>query len=69
MDVLDKPNKHSLYIVVDNCRIHHYLYVMGAIENRGYKPLFMLPHSLFLNLIEECWSKIKKHVKRNPLPF
>ncbi|KAG2190644.1 hypothetical protein INT47_007229, partial [Mucor saturninus] len=31
------------------------------------KPLFMPPYSPFLNPIEEYWSKIKKHIKRNPL--
>ncbi|KAI8875163.1 hypothetical protein K501DRAFT_213730 [Backusella circina FSU 941] len=27
----------------------------------------MPPYSPFLNPIEECWSKIKKNVRRNPL--
>ncbi|ORE11629.1 hypothetical protein BCV72DRAFT_324598, partial [Rhizopus microsporus var. microsporus] len=34
---------------------------------RGYKPLFILPYPPFLNPIEKRWSKIKDHVKRNPL--
>ncbi|KAG0782662.1 hypothetical protein G6F16_006659 [Rhizopus arrhizus] len=38
-----------------------------AINNRGYKPLFMSPYSPFLNPIEERWSKIKSNIKRAPL--
>ncbi|CEG80322.1 hypothetical protein RMATCC62417_14677 [Rhizopus microsporus] len=67
MDVLDKPNKHDFYIVMDNCRTRHYQYVVDVTDSRGYKPLFMPPYSPFLNPIEEYWSKIKKHVKRNSL--
>lgn len=68
MDVLDRHNKHSFYnIVMDNCGIHHSHYVVDAIEIRGFKPLFIPPYSPFLNPIEECWSKTKKHIKRNPL--
>ncbi|ORE04170.1 hypothetical protein BCV72DRAFT_211811, partial [Rhizopus microsporus var. microsporus] len=46
------------FIAMDNCRIRYSHYVIGAIQSRGYKPLFML--------IEECWSKIKAHARRNP---
>ncbi|CEP10225.1 hypothetical protein [Parasitella parasitica] len=67
MDVLDKLDKKGFYIVMDNCRVHHSHYVVEPIKSRGYKPLFMPPYSPFLNPIEECWSKIKKHGKRNPL--
>jgi transposase len=41
--------------------------VVEAINKRGYKTLFMLPYSSFLNPIEECWSKIKSNIKRSPL--
>ncbi|PHZ17607.1 uncharacterized protein RHIMIDRAFT_254377 [Rhizopus microsporus ATCC 52813] len=44
MDVLDKLNKHDLYIVVDYYRIHHYQYVVDAAESRDYKLLFMPPY-------------------------
>ncbi|KAG2192018.1 hypothetical protein INT47_008244 [Mucor saturninus] len=47
--------------------IHYSYYVADAIESKGYKPLFMSPYSPFLNPIEECYSKIKKHIKRNTL--
>lgn len=49
MDVLDKHNKKGLFIVMDNCRIHHSHFVVDAINKRGYKPLFMPPYSPFLN--------------------
>jgi hypothetical protein len=67
MDVLDRHNKKGFYIVMDNCRIHHSQFVVDAIIQRGYKPLFMPPYSPFLNPIEECWSKIKKNIRRSPL--
>lgn len=67
MDVLDRHNKKGVFIVLDNCRIQHSRFVVDAINNRGYRPLFMPPYSPFLNPIEECWSKIKKIIRRNPL--
>ncbi|CEP15290.1 hypothetical protein [Parasitella parasitica] len=67
MDVSDKTDKKGMFIVLDNCRIHHSAFVVDAINKRGYKPLFMPPYSPFLNSIEECWSKMKKHIRRNPL--
>lgn len=67
MDVLDKHYEKGIFIVLDNCRIHHSAFIIDAINKRGYRPLFMPPYSPFLNPIEECWSKIKKHIRRNPL--
>lgn len=67
MDVLDRHDKKGMYIIMYNARIHHSDFVKEAILNRGYKPLFMPPYSPFLNPIEECRSKIKKHINRNPL--
>ncbi|KAG2200873.1 hypothetical protein INT46_006435, partial [Mucor plumbeus] len=40
---------------------------VDLIHSSGYKPLFMPPYSPFLNPIEECWSKIKQNIRRNPL--
>ncbi|KAG0176039.1 hypothetical protein DFQ28_005000, partial [Apophysomyces sp. BC1034] len=60
MDILDKHDMKDMFIVMDNCRIHHSRFVVDAISRLGYKPLFMPPYSPFLNPIEECWSKIKK---------
>lgn len=67
MDVLHRHEKNGFSIVMDNCRIQHSRYVVEAIKSRSYKPLFMPPYSPSLKPIEECWSKIKKHIKRNPL--
>lgn len=67
MDTLDKHDKKGMFILLDNGRIHHSHFVVEAINRRGYKPLFMPPYSPFLNPIEECWSKMKKFIRRNPL--
>ncbi|KAI7907354.1 uncharacterized protein BX663DRAFT_415828, partial [Cokeromyces recurvatus] len=47
------------------CRILHSEYVTDCIKKKppGYKALFMLPYTPFLNPIEECWSKVKFHTK------
>ena len=66
MNILDQQGKREVYIVMNNCRIHHSEFVKDFIKNRGYKPLFMPPYSPFLNPIEECWSKIKSYTKRHP---
>ncbi|KAG1453538.1 hypothetical protein G6F46_009171 [Rhizopus delemar] len=47
--------------------IHHSRFVVDAINNRGHSLLFMSHYSPFLNPIEECWSKIKKIIRRSPL--
>lgn len=52
---------------MNNCRIHHSRFVIEAITDRGYKPLFMPPYSPFLNPIEECRSKIKKKYQKEPI--
>ncbi|CEP20206.1 hypothetical protein [Parasitella parasitica] len=67
MDTLDNHDKKGLFIVMNNCRIHHSAFVVDAFNKRGFKTLFMPPYSPFLNPIEECWSKIKSNIKRNPL--
>lgn len=43
MDVLDKHDKKGMFIVLDNCRIHHSEFLVDAINKRGYKPLFVPP--------------------------
>ena len=43
MDILDKQNKKGVFIVMDNCRIHHSDFVIEAINKRDYKPLFLPP--------------------------
>jgi hypothetical protein len=47
MDILDKMNKKDVYFVMDKCKIHHSYFVVGVINNRCYKPLFMLLPPLF----------------------
>lgn len=54
MDILDQQEKCGVYIVMDNCRIHHSELVKNCIKNRGYKPLFMPPYPPFLNPTEGC---------------
>jgi hypothetical protein len=68
MDILDSHDMKGMFIVMDNYRINHSpRFAVDAINKRGYKPLLMPPYSPFLNPIEECWSKIKKNIRRNPL--
>jgi transposase len=67
MDVLDRHNMKGMFIVMDNCKIHHSRFVVDLMKERGYKPLYMPPYSPFLNPIEECWAKIKSQIRRNPL--
>jgi transposase len=67
MDILDKQNKKGVFIMMDNCRIHHSDFVIEAINKRGYKPLLLPPYSPFLNPIEECWAKVKTNTRRNQL--
>jgi transposase len=67
MDILDRHGKKDMFIVMDNCKIHHSRFVVDLCKKRGYKPLYMPPYSPFLNPIEECWAKIKANIKRNPL--
>lgn len=54
-------------IVMNNCRIHRFVFVVDAINERSYKPLFMPLNLPSLNSIAECWSKIRKLTSRNPL--
>lgn len=51
---MDKPDKKGCFIVTDTDIIHHAPFVVVTVNKRSYKPLFILPYSLFLNLIEKC---------------
>lgn len=42
MYVLDRYNKKGLFIVTDNCRIHHSHFVVDAINKRDHKDLFVI---------------------------
>ena len=67
MNILDRQSKKGVFIVMDNCRIHHSDFVIEAINKSGYKLLFLPPYSPFLNPIEECWAKVKKNTRRHQL--
>lgn len=67
MDSLDKQNKKGVLTVMDNCRIHHFDFVIESINKRGYKPFFLPPYPPFLNPIEECRAKVKKSTRRHQL--
>lgn len=56
-----------MYIVMDNAAIHKTPEVLQATRGHGHTALFLFPYSPFLNLIEECWAKIKKEVCKIPL--
>lgn len=53
MDVLDKNNMKGHHLVMDNAPIHTPEAVWKVIESRGYKCLYLPPHSSFLDPIEE----------------
>lgn len=42
METLNENRICDYFIVMDNCRIHHSLFVVDAINKRGYKPLHFL---------------------------
>lgn len=65
--VLNKLGLHNMYIVMDNAAIHNTPEVLQATRGHGHTALFLLPYSPFLNLIEECWAKIKKEACKIPL--
>ena len=47
-------------LVLDNARIHHY----SELNYDGFRILFLPPYYLFLNIIENCFSKWKNYVNR-----
>ena len=55
------------FLVKDNAPIHTPLKVRELVESRGYKYLYLPPHSPFLNPIEEFWPKVKAGVRRYAL--
>ena len=52
---------------MDNAPIHTPLKLRELVESRGYKCWYLPPYSLFLNPIEELWSKVKAGVRRTAL--
>jgi hypothetical protein len=59
-NVVNKYDKKMLL----HCKVHHSHYAVTTIQIHGYKPLFMPSYYSFLNLIVECWSKIKVYRKK-----
>ena len=65
MNVLDKNNMQGYYLVMDNTPTHTPAKVRDVIESRRYKCLYLPPYSVFLNPIEEFWSKVKADIRRH----
>ena len=52
-------------LLMDNLRIHHCKEVKEKISNKGLDILYNLPYSPELNPIEEVFSVIKNHIRRD----
>lgn len=65
MDCLDRNGLHGYYLVMNNAPIHKPILIRELIESRGYKCIYLPPYSLFLNPIEEFWSKVKWYKKKS----
>ncbi|KAG2196543.1 hypothetical protein INT47_010382 [Mucor saturninus] len=53
------------YIVLDNPAIHAAGQIDEMIVSRGYRSIYLSPHSSELNQIEQFWSIVKNKVKRS----
>lgn len=68
-----RNEQNPQYIIMDNAPIHRSSKVANFVEeymkdrNVIHKIKFLPPYSPFLNPIEECFSKMKYYVKRQPL--
>lgn len=51
-------------VIMDNCRTHHSRQTRATLEELGIRVLFLPPYSPELNPIEESWSPIKNHLRR-----
>ncbi|CAG8707848.1 7176_t:CDS:2, partial [Cetraspora pellucida] len=59
------PNRK--FLVMDNIYFHKSDIVKEIVKDTIYQILYIPPYSLFLNLIENCFSKIKDSVAKNHL--
>ena len=50
-------------VVMDNLRVHQVVCIREAIEAAGAQVLYLPPYSPDLSPIEECWSKLKAHLR------
>ena len=49
---------------MDNARIHHYKRLQTLLESECIRVMYLPPYLPFFNIIENCFSKWKKHVLR-----
>lgn len=55
----------GFYLVMDNAPIHTADEIKEMVKERGYKCVYLPPHSPELNPIENFWSVVKNKVKRS----
>ncbi|KAG1040302.1 hypothetical protein G6F43_012308 [Rhizopus delemar] len=63
---LDETFKGS-YIVMDNASIRKSKPMFRKVESKGYKVMYLPPHSPELNPIEQFWAIVKGKMKRGRL--
>ena len=63
-DVLAPTLQPGNVVVLDNLGAHRTLAAKALVEAAGARPLFLPPYSPDLNPIEEAWSKVKGHIRR-----
>lgn len=51
-------------IVMDNMRSHHAQITKQVLDESGIKYMYLPPYSPDMNPIEEMWSKIKAHLRK-----
>ncbi|KAF7694631.1 hypothetical protein CDIK_2087 [Cucumispora dikerogammari] len=61
---LQELNMVHAVLICDNVSFHKVLFIRQKIEDLGYELRFLSPYSLFLNPIENMFSKWKEFVRR-----
>ncbi|XP_068697174.1 uncharacterized protein [Montipora foliosa] len=64
----DRVNLNSI-IVMDNSDIYHVPRVRDIIEGTGALLIYLPPYSPDYNPLEELFSKVKGHIRRNDVVF
>ena len=59
------PEMKGHYLVMDNASVHSSIDIGKYIHSRGYRCLYLPPHSPQLNPIEQFWSVVKSKAKQN----
>lgn len=62
--VLSEILRDGDIVVMDNVKFHLSERVASLIESLGASVLYLPPYSPELNPIEECWSKVKTHLRK-----